>query len=138
MKSQIQEQCLEQKVKFEEQIMREKEANYKQKIEIQGLQERNQVLKEQLIVFRERITELEKENITQSKENYILNSELDHENARVTQLQQKNDNILAGVSVNKLADDRAKDRLIAEYERRVDELDSKLRQEQNRAGGQVP
>ena len=118
--------------------MREKEANYKQKIEIQGLQERNQVLKEQLIVFRERITELEKENITQSKENYILNSELDHENARVTQLQQKNDNILAGVSVNKLADDRAKDRLIAEYERRVDELDSKLRQEQNRAGGQVP
>jgi len=40
-KSQLQEQCLEQKVKFEEQILREKEANYKYKIEIQGLQERN-------------------------------------------------------------------------------------------------
>ena len=62
--------------------MREKEANYKYKIEIQGLQERNQVLKEQLLVFRERITELEKENIAQSKENYILNSELDYENVR--------------------------------------------------------
>ena len=57
---------------------------------------------------------------------------------RAAQLQQKNDNILAGVSVNKLADNRAKDRLIAEYERRLDDLDGRLRQEQNRAGGQMP
>ena len=57
---------------------------------------------------------------------------------RAAQLQQKNDNILAGVSVNKLADTKAKDRLIAEYERRLDDLDGRLRQEQNRAGGQMP
>jgi len=63
---------------------------------------------------------------------------LDYENVRAAQLQQKNDNILAGVSVNKLADTKAKDRLIAEYERRLDDLDGRLRQEQNRAGGQMP
>lgn len=67
-----------------------------------------------------------------------MNSELDYENVRTTQLQQKNDNILSGVSVNKLADGKAKDRLIAEYERRLDELDNKLGQEQNRTLGGVP
>ena len=40
--------------------------------------------------------------------------------------------------MNKLADTKAKDRLIAEYERRLDELDNKLGQEQNRTYGQVP
>jgi len=54
---------------------------------VQGLMERNQILKEQLTVFRARLTELEKENIVQSKENYILNSELDYEGHRAAQLQ---------------------------------------------------
>ena len=89
-------------------------------------------------MFRERITELEKETLAKSKENYILNSELDYENVRLQQLQQKNDNILSGVSVNRLADAKAKDRLIAEYERRLDELDNKLDKEQNRPLSQVP
>lgn len=71
------------------------------------------MLKEQLIIFRERITELEKENIVQTKENYILNCELDYENVRANQLQSKNDNLLGGVQVNKLSDIRARDRLIA-------------------------
>ena len=81
-KSQLHEQVLDQKVKFEEEILKEKEKGYKRQVEIQGLNERNQLLKEQLMVFRERITELEKENIVQSKENYILNCELDYENVR--------------------------------------------------------
>jgi len=38
------------------------------------------------MVFRERITELEKETIVQSKENYILNCELDYETVKATQL----------------------------------------------------
>ena len=60
-KSQLHEQVLDQKVKFEEEILKEKEKGYKRQVEIQGLKERNQLLKEQLMVFRERNTELEKE-----------------------------------------------------------------------------
>ena len=79
------------------------------------------------MVFRERITELEKETIIQSKENYILNSELDYNQAKTQQLQQKNEDILSGVTTNKMADVKAKDRLIIEYERRLDEYEMKLR-----------
>ena len=122
-KSQLHEQVLDQKVKFEEEILKEKEKGYKRQIEIQGLNERNQLLKEQLMVFRERITELEKENIVQSKENYILNCELDYENVRANQLHSKNENLLAGVSVHNMADIRAKDKLILEYERKRNDME---------------
>jgi len=56
--------------------------------EIKGLVERNHELKENLQSQRERITELEKENLVHSKENHILQSELDYENLRASQLQQ--------------------------------------------------
>lgn len=62
--------------------MAQKEQNYKLRVDIQGLEERNSILKEQLKLFRERISDLERENLIQSKENYILNSELDYENVR--------------------------------------------------------
>lgn len=101
LKGQVQEQYYEQKLRYEEQIMREKENGFKMKVELQGLQERNQILKEQLAVFRTRISELEKENIVQSKENYILNSELDYEGHRAAQLQRQSDKFLAGVAVNR-------------------------------------
>lgn len=64
-KASLQQQSVDQKVKYEEQLLKLKETNYKQTIEIQGYQERNQILKEQLILFRERITELEKESLQQ-------------------------------------------------------------------------
>jgi len=83
----VQEQYYEQKVRYEEQIMREKENGFKLKVEVQGLMERNQILKEQLTVFRARLTELEKETIVPSKENYRLTSELDYEGHRAAQLQ---------------------------------------------------
>lgn len=134
MRASMQDQILEQKVKFEENLMGEKERNYKLKIEIQGLNERNQLLKDQIMVFRDRITELEKENIIQSKENYILNSELDYNQAKTQQLQQKNEDILSGVNTNKMADVKARDRLISEYERRIDEYDMKLRLTQKLTG----
>ena len=86
------------------------------------------------MVFRERITELEKETIIQSKENYILNSELDYNQAKTQQLQQKNEDILSGVTTNKMADVKAKDRLIIEYERRLDEYEMKLRLTQKMNG----
>lgn len=89
------------------------------------------------MVFRERITELEKENLVQSKENYMLNSELDYENARTGQLKSKNDNILAGATFKSQADSRAKDRLIAEYERKLGEADVKARLQAQMDGDQV-
>lgn len=48
-KSSIQGQYLDYKIRFDELLMIEKEANYKMKIEIQGLMERNSVLNEQLV-----------------------------------------------------------------------------------------
>ena len=66
--------------------MVEKETNYKMKIEIQGLLERNSVLNEQLVQYRERVQELERESVQNYKENYILQNELDYENIRTTQL----------------------------------------------------
>jgi hypothetical protein len=61
------------------------------------------------MVFRERINELEKETIVQSKENYILNCELDYETVKATQLQAKNDNIMSGVNVNKMAETKERE-----------------------------
>ena len=43
------------------------------------------------MVYRERIQELEKENLVHSKENYILQNELDYESLRASQLQSKKD-----------------------------------------------
>lgn len=51
------------------------------------------MLKDQLNAFRYRILELERENIQQSKENYILNSELDYENVKNSQIQKRTDKL---------------------------------------------
>lgn len=40
-KASLQQQSVDQKVKYEEQLLKLKETNYKQTIEIQGYQERN-------------------------------------------------------------------------------------------------
>lgn len=62
-KSNIQGQYLDQKIRYEEQLLLEKDVSHKLKVEIKGLLERNEILKEQLCMFRERIQELEKESI---------------------------------------------------------------------------
>jgi hypothetical protein len=86
VKAQVQEQVLDYKVKCDEKLLKEKEENFKLKVQIQGFEERAGVLKDQLNAFRYRILELERENIQQSKENYILNSELDYENVKNSQI----------------------------------------------------
>ena len=63
-----------------------------------------------------------------------MNSELDYNQAKTQQLQQKNEDILSGVTTNKMADVKAKDRLIIEYERRLDEYEMKLRLTQKMNG----
>jgi hypothetical protein len=50
-------------VKQEEKLLKEKEDNFRLRVQIQGLEERLSVLKDQLNAFRYRILELEKENI---------------------------------------------------------------------------
>ena len=70
---------------------------------------------------------MEKETIVQSKENYILNCELDYETVKATQLQAKNDNIMSGVTVNKIASSKEKEHLIAEYELKTQKLEEKMK-----------
>ena len=117
--------------------MREKESSFRVKVDLQALQERNNILKDQLQVYRTRIIELEKENIVQSKENYLLNSELDYEGHRAAQLQRQNDKFVSGVTVNKVTNVRAREDLVAEYETRIEELESDLRYYKSKADDTV-
>ena len=50
-------------MRFEEQLIKEKEVAHKQRIHIQGLEERILVLKDQVTSHRERITLAEKESL---------------------------------------------------------------------------
>ena len=79
IKSLLQAQVIDQKVKFEEHLMKEKEISYKLKVLASSLEERNHVLRDQCACYRERIVQLESETLEQQKENYQLNSDLDHE-----------------------------------------------------------
>lgn len=124
-----------QKVSFEEQLMRLKERVYKQTVEIQGYQERNQILKEQMLLFRQRITELEKESLAQHKENYALNCELDYEAVKAKELQAKNDNLLNGYNLSREAELKDREQLVAKYEYRTQELERKMKEERARAAG---
>lgn len=81
------------------------------------------LLRDQIMVFRDRITELEKETIIQSKENYILNSELDYENAKNNQFKLKTENMVSGMQSGKMVDNQYKDRLIADYERKIAQIE---------------
>lgn len=123
IKAEMHEKTLSQKIRFDEELLKLKEQNFKLTIEVQGYQERNQILKEQLILFRERITELERETLKQQKENYVLTCELDYEAVKAKELQAKNDNLLAGVNVNKHAELKEREQLIQEYERRTHEIE---------------
>lgn len=73
IKASVQEQIIDQKMRFEEQLIREKEIAHKFRIHIQGLEERIVILKDQVANQRERIAATEKESIEQAKQIYILN-----------------------------------------------------------------
>ena len=66
--------------------------------------------------FRERIIELEKENIERSKENYILNSELDYENIKNNQIQKRTERIQYELKARNLVDRGELDKIVKEYE----------------------
>ena len=57
-----------------------------------------------------------------------MNCELDFETVKAKELQKKNDNLLAGVNVNKEADLKDREKLIAEYERRTHELETRMKE----------
>lgn len=54
-------------MRFEEQLIREKEVAHKQRVHIQGLEERIIILKDQVQSQRERIGGIEKESLDQAK-----------------------------------------------------------------------
>ena len=113
--------------------MRLKERIYKLTVEIQGYEERNQILKEQMLLFRQRITELEKESLAQHKENYVLNCELDYEAVKAKELQAKNDNLLNGYNLSREAELKDREQLVSKYEWRTQELERQMKEERARA-----
>eukprot|EP00350_Pseudokeronopsis_sp_OXSARD2_P002965 CAMPEP_0170554342 /NCGR_PEP_ID=MMETSP0211-20121228/12185_1 /TAXON_ID=311385 /ORGANISM="Pseudokeronopsis sp., Strain OXSARD2" /LENGTH=189 /DNA_ID=CAMNT_0010863313 /DNA_START=518 /DNA_END=1087 /DNA_ORIENTATION=- len=124
LKNDIEGQFQDYKQKSENQVMNLKEENHKIKVEMQGVMERNLLLKEHLAHFRERITELEKENLHQSKENYLLQNELDYENLKVSQLQVKNEKTKA--DSKQAANEYSYKEMVSKYEFELKELKFKL------------
>lgn len=77
-------------------------------------------MKEQLAIFRTRIHELEKENIQHTKENYILSSELDYDNVKISQMQKRSDKLTLELKARNLVDRSQYDRTVADYEEQVE------------------
>jgi len=86
IKSQLESEFAERKAKVSEDLMREKDTVSKLTMQCSTLIERNEQLKADLDAKRQRINELEKDNIQQSKENYVLQNELDYEGLKTSQL----------------------------------------------------
>ncbi|CDW79560.1 UNKNOWN [Stylonychia lemnae] len=86
MQSTIQGQFYDQKIKFEEQIFTLKQEVHKATLELQVQFERNQELRESVQLLKERNQELEGENYQSFKEHYKLQSDLDYETLRASQL----------------------------------------------------
>ena len=82
IKASVQEQLIDQKMRFEEQLLKEKEVAHKFKVQISGLEERIIILKDQVTSQRRQIATTEKENIEQAKQIYVLNQELDYESIK--------------------------------------------------------
>jgi hypothetical protein len=131
VKAQVQEQVLDFKVKSDEKLLKEKEENFKLRVQNQGLEERVAVLKDQLNAFRFRILELERENIKQTKENYILNSELDYENVKNTQIQKRTDKLQFELRSKNLIEHSQLDRTVADYENQLTTLKMQISELEN-------
>ena len=80
------------------------------------------MLKDQLNAFRFRILELERENIKQTKENYILNSELDYENVKNSQMQKRSDKLHLELRSKNLVERSLLDKTVQEYETQIAHL----------------
>ena len=76
--------------------------------------------------FRDRIIELEKENIERSKENYILNSELDYENIKNNQIQKRTERIQYELKARNLVERSELDKVVREYESQIERLEERL------------
>lgn len=111
---------------YEEKLLASKEECHKYRVHIQGLEERMVILKEQLQSYRDRIIELEKENIERSKENYILNSELDYESIKNDQIQKRTEKIHYDLKTKNLVDRGELERVVREYEAQIQRLEERL------------
>ena len=60
-------------MRFEEQLIKEKEVSHKLRIEIQGYEERITILRDQVANQRDRLAHSEKENVEQAKQIFVLN-----------------------------------------------------------------
>ena len=126
IKASVQEQMIDQKMRFEEQIIKEKEIAHKQAIHIQGLEERITILKDQVINQRDRITSAEKESIEQAKTIYVLNQELDYESIKNNQIAKRTDRISTELQARNLIDKSKLDQVVNQYEKVIEGLEQRL------------
>ena len=113
-------------MRFEEQLIKEKEVAHKQRIHIQGLEERILVLKDQVTSHRERITLAEKESLEQAKQIYVLNQELDYESIKNNQIAMRTDRISSQLQARNLIDKSKLDQVVQQYEKVIQGLEERL------------
>ena len=87
VKAKLEEEMIQHKDLHSKELMTLKEANFKLKVELQSMVERNTILKEDLTNAKLRVGDLEKDNLLHCKENLALNSEIDYKNAKSQSLQ---------------------------------------------------
>lgn len=87
VKAKLEEEMIQHKDLHSKELMTLKEANFRLKVELQSMVERNTILKEDLTNAKLRVGDLEKDNLLHCKENLALNSEIDYKNAKSQSLQ---------------------------------------------------
>ena len=113
-------------MRFEEQLIKEKEVAHKQRIHIQGLEERIVILKDQVANQRDRIAATEKESLDQAKQIYVLNQELDYESIKNDQISKRTDRISTQLQARNLIDKSKLDQVVNQYEKVIEGLEARL------------
>jgi len=113
-------------MRFEEQLIREKEVSHKLRIELQGLEERVTILRDQVASQRERIAHAEKVNVEQAKQIFVLNQELDYESIKNDQITRRTDRISTELQARNLIDKSKLDQVVKQYEGVVERLEAQI------------
>lgn len=113
-------------MRFEEQLIKEKEIAHKQRIHIQGLEERLIILKDQIVNQRDRIVSAEKESVDQAKQIYVLHQELDYESIKNNQIATRTDRVQTELQARGLIDKSKLDQVVNQYEKVIEGLELRL------------
>eukprot|EP00347_Sterkiella_histriomuscorum_P009953 403339244 len=127
-KDQLKSKVEEQKQKYEVENLNLKQEVSKLNFKIESLIERNKVMREEMQMRMDRITELEHENFQYSKEQYVLQNELDYEVIKSSQISNKKTSIKQQQNIGNSIEIQKLMTINANLEVRVSELQHKLAQ----------